>query len=171
MHYMNNLNRVLLKPRIKNLCNKVGIKNINSLVYEEMRGVIKVFLEDFLERILIITKYYQKKTITVNSVYLATEEYLLLADKIPKCEDLNKKFKACLEFPKSPFLALIKEISNDFGVDNIAVQQKAAELIQYYTERYAFKILKDAKLFMLNAKRDTLYPKDIKFIKKVSENS
>jgi histone H3/H4 len=154
-------------PRIKNLCTKVGIKNINYLTYEEIRGNIKVFLEDFLIKIIILAQYYQKKTISVNIVYMAAEEYLLLSeDKMNTCKGIPKKFTTCLEFPKAPFLRLIKEILNDLGV-SFAVQPKAAVLIQYYVERHILYLLKGARYIMLNSHRETIFPKDIKLTKTV----
>ena len=39
------LHNTLLNTRIKKISKKANIKNLNSLVYEEMRGETKVFME------------------------------------------------------------------------------------------------------------------------------
>lgn len=166
--YRDNINTALVTTRLKKLCSKAGFKSVNSLVPEEMRGIAKVFLEKFLERIAIITLYYKKKTISLNNVYQATENYLLLGKKdIPKCKDIDTKIKICLEFPKAPFKRLIKEILQDLGHFEMKIETRAADLIQYYTERHLLKALQGAKIASTNAKRETLYPRDLKSVEKI----
>jgi len=171
----------LSTTRIKKICKKVGIKNVNSLVPEEVRGEMNKFLEQFLRRIITVTQYFDKQTISVNHIYLATNNFLLLGDKkIPRCND-NKK-KICLEFSKSSFKGLIKQTINDeqygkpkdilknskFSYNNPVIGDDASQLIQYYTEQYITKILEEAKLVMKNSGRHTLYPRDIQLTIKIS---
>ena len=175
--YHNNINSALVKPRIKNLCTKAGIKQVNSLIYEEVRGITKVFLEEYLEKILKVLDYYNKTTVSVNHVQLVSKRHMLLyTKKIPKCKD-SKKIQICLEFSKAPFHRLLQEIAKDIvkydGIfrfsslysKNIRFEQEAYDLIQYYTEQYLLHLLRDAHMVMITAKRDTVYPKDLKLVR------
>ena len=172
------LHNTLLNTRIKKMSKKANIKSLNSLIYEEIRGQTKVFLEEFLRRIITVTQYYDKQTISVNHIYMAADSFLLIGkNKIPKCKELNNKMEICLEFPKTSFKKLLKQMVDDekyrkpktlhtskFSYENVIIGDDASQLIQYYTEQYMLKILSKARIVMLNAKRQTLYPKDIKIV-------
>lgn len=173
--YGSSINDVFVKPRIKNMCRKVGIQNVNSLVYEEVRGNLKVFLEELLEKILAVTLFYKRKTVGVNDVYLVMEKHLLLKKKkIPHCKE-GKKIEVCLEFARSPFHRFVREICLEHlqyspytkihDIQVMRFEEEAFDLIQYSMERYLLKLLYEGKLIALNAKRETLYPKDLKLAK------
>jgi histone H4 len=155
----------LVKSRIHNICNKVGIKRVSGLIYEEIRGIAKIFLEDFLRQIITITEYYRRRTVSINDIYMATENHLLLNEKkIPKCKN-TKKMQICLEFACAPFERLIREIGADFRTD-LRFEEEAFKLIQYYTEQYLLKLLYDASLIMKTAHRETLQPKDLQVVRR-----
>lgn len=154
----------LTDSRIKQICSKVGIKTVNHLTYEEIRGILKVFVENFLEKILIITKYYERDTVTVSDVQMATENHLILSHKkIPKCKNINK-IQVCLEFPKGSFEKFIREISHDTDPGIKRFEERALQFIQYFAEQYLLKILKAGRRTMVHAKRSTLQPKDLKLV-------
>lgn len=175
--YGSSINDVFVKPRIKNMCTKVGIKNVNSLIYEEIRGILKVFLEELLEKILTVTRFYKRKTVSVNDVYLVMEKHLLLTKKkIPHCKE-TKKIEICLEFAKAPFHRFVREICLDIlqyskymkmsDIPEMRFEEEAFDLIQYSMERYLLKLLYEGKLIASNAHRDTLYPKDLQLVKTI----
>jgi len=175
--YAGSLQDVFVKSRIKNMCTKVGIKNVNRLVYEEIRGILKVFLEELLEKILAVTLFYKRKTVSVNDVYMVMETHLLLKKKkIPHCKE-TKKMEICLEFARTPFHRYVREICLDHlqyskymkksHIQVMRFQQEAFDLIQYSMEKYLLKLLYEGKLIAMNAKRETLYPKDLKLAKSV----
>jgi histone H3/H4 len=154
----------LTDSRIKQICSKAGIKTVNHLVYEEIRGILKVFVENFLEKILILTKYYERDTVTVNDVQMAEENHLILSHKkIPKCKNTNK-IQICLEFPKPSFEKFIREISHDTDPTIKGFEKRALDIIQYYTEQYLLKILKAGRKAMAHAKRNSLQPRDLKLV-------
>ena len=109
---------------------------------------------------------------------MAANSFLLIGkNKIPKCKELNNKMEICLEFPKTSFKKLLKQMIDDekyrkpttlhtskFSYNNVIIGDDASQLIQYYAEQYMLKILSKARIVMLNAKRQTLYPKDIKTV-------
>lgn len=154
----------LTEARIKQICLKVGIKTVNFLSYDEIRGILKVFVENFLEKILIITKYYERNTVNENDVQMARENHLLLTHKkLLKCKK-TKKFQICLEFPKGSFEKFIREISHDTDPSIKRFEKRALHLIQYYAEQYLLKVLNAARKTMAHAKRSTLQPRDLKVV-------
>ena len=54
------LNRALTKPGFLRIIREFDIKNVNHLVYEELRGEMKVKLEELISQLDILLKYKQK---------------------------------------------------------------------------------------------------------------
>jgi histone H4 len=65
----------ITKPAIRRLCRRGGVKRIAGGVYEEIRGVLKVFLKLVLEHSVVIARHpkgkYNRKTIKVDDVLYA----------------------------------------------------------------------------------------------------
>lgn len=155
----------LVRSRIHHLCTKVGIPRVSGLVYEEVRGISLIFLEDFLRQITTVTEYHRRRTVSVNDIYEATENHLFLNEKkIPKCKD-KKKIEICLEFARLPFERIVRDIGADFRTD-LRFEKDAFVLIQYYTEQYLLKLLYDARLVMQNSRRSTLQPRDLQIVRR-----
>ena len=72
-----------------------------------------------------------------------------------------------LLIPKENFRRLILEISQDLAQDNIRFQKDVILLIQLWIEEYIVGICEDANLVAIHAKRETVYPEDIKLIRKI----
>jgi len=51
------------KPAIKRLARRGGIKRISGLIYEETRGVLKVFLENVIRDAVVFTEHARRKTV------------------------------------------------------------------------------------------------------------
>lgn len=156
----------LVKNQIRILCEKAGIPRISGLVYEEVRGKAQEFLRDLLRRVVILTQYYYKKTVSVNEVLMADEAQpvFLIQKKLPKCVKDVSKLQVCLVFANAPFERLIQEIAADFAVD-LRFEAEALILLQYTTEQYLLKLLHDARVVMLNCKRTTLMPRDLQVVR------
>ncbi|KAG5182893.1 histone H4, partial [Tribonema minus] len=56
---------------IRRLCRRGGVKRISKLVYEETRGVLKVFLEGIVRDAVTYTEHARRKTVTSLDVVLA----------------------------------------------------------------------------------------------------
>lgn len=56
------------KPAIRRLARRGGVKRINGAIYEEIRGVMKVFLENTIRDAVTYTEYGKRKTVTTNDV-------------------------------------------------------------------------------------------------------
>lgn len=61
----------ITKPAIRRLCRRGGVKRINKGIYEETRGVLKMFLEHVLRDAVTYTEHARRKTVTPNDVIYA----------------------------------------------------------------------------------------------------
>jgi histone H3/H4 len=59
------------KPAIRRLARRGGVKRISGLVYEETRGVLKVFLEHVIRDAVTYTEHARRKTVTAMDVVYA----------------------------------------------------------------------------------------------------
>jgi histone H4 len=61
----------ITKPAIRRLARRGGVKRISGLVYEETRGVLKVFLESVIRDAVTYTEHARRKTLTAMDVVYA----------------------------------------------------------------------------------------------------
>jgi histone H4 len=61
----------ITKPAIRRLARRGGVKRISGLVYEETRGVLKVFLEHVIRDAVTYTEHARRKTVTAMDVVYA----------------------------------------------------------------------------------------------------
>ena len=54
----------ITKPAIRRLARRGGVKRLSGLVYEETRGVLKVFLENVIRDAVTYTEHAKRKTVT-----------------------------------------------------------------------------------------------------------
>ncbi|XP_008710060.1 histone H4-like, partial [Ursus maritimus] len=59
------------KPAIRRLARRGGVKRISGLIYEETRGVLKVFLENVIRDAVTYTEHAKRKTVTAMDVVYA----------------------------------------------------------------------------------------------------
>ena len=52
----------ITKPAIRRLARRGGVKRISGLIYEETRGVLKVFLENVVRDAVTYTEHARRKT-------------------------------------------------------------------------------------------------------------
>ena len=57
----------ITKPAIRRLARRGGVKRISGLIYEETRGVLKVFLENVIRDAVTYTEHAKRKTVTTCS--------------------------------------------------------------------------------------------------------
>uniref|UniRef100_A0A8C6M0G1 Histone H4 n=1 Tax=Nothobranchius furzeri TaxID=105023 RepID=A0A8C6M0G1_NOTFU len=104
----------ITKPAIRRLARRGGVKRISGLIYEETRGVLKVFLENVIRDAVTYTEHAKRKTVTAMDVVYALKRqgrtlygfggYLVL-DKLK----LNGSFKSLPPQSKvpNPYLLVI----------------------------------------------------------------
>lgn len=61
----------ITKPAIRRLARRGGVKRISGLIYEETRGVLKVFLENVIRDAVTYTEHAKRKTVTAMDVVYA----------------------------------------------------------------------------------------------------
>ncbi|OQR85015.1 histone H4-like [Achlya hypogyna] len=61
----------ITKPAIRRLARRGGVKRISGLIYEETRGVLKVFLENVIKDSVTYTEHARRKTVTAMDVVYA----------------------------------------------------------------------------------------------------
>ena len=61
----------ITKPAIRRLARRGGVKRISGLIYEETRGVLKVFLENVIRDTVTYTEHARRKTVTAMDVVYA----------------------------------------------------------------------------------------------------
>lgn len=59
------------KPAIRRLARRGGVKRISGLIYEEVRGVLKVFLENVIRDAVTYTDHARRKTVGALDVVYA----------------------------------------------------------------------------------------------------
>ncbi|KAK4558914.1 hypothetical protein RGQ29_008249 [Quercus rubra] len=61
----------ITKPAIQHLTRRGGVKRISGLIYEETRGVLKIFLENVIRDAVTYTEHAHHKTVTAMDVVYA----------------------------------------------------------------------------------------------------
>ena len=61
----------ITKPAIRRLARRGGVKRVSGLIYEETRGVLKVFLESVISDAVTYTEHARRKTVTAMDVVYA----------------------------------------------------------------------------------------------------
>ena len=65
----------ITKPAIRRLCRRGGVKRISGLIYEEVRRVLKKFLQDVLKDAVVYTEHARRKTLTAMDVVYALKQH------------------------------------------------------------------------------------------------
>lgn len=61
----------ITKPAIRRLARRGGVKRISGLIYEEVRGVMKIFLENVIRDAVTYTEHARRKTVTAMGKLIA----------------------------------------------------------------------------------------------------
>ncbi|GMI71240.1 hypothetical protein HRI_000793300 [Hibiscus trionum] len=61
----------ITKPAIRRLARRGGVKRIIDLIYEETRGVLKIFLENMIHNVVTYTEHARRKAVTTMDVVYA----------------------------------------------------------------------------------------------------
>lgn len=64
----------ITKPAIRRLARRGGVKRLSGLVYEETRGVLRVFLEHVIRHAVMYTEHARRKTVTAMDVVYALKQ-------------------------------------------------------------------------------------------------
>ena len=61
----------ITKPAIRRMARRGGVKRISGMIYEETRGVLKVFLENVIRDAVTYADHARRKTVTALDVIYA----------------------------------------------------------------------------------------------------
>ena len=61
----------ITEPAIKRILRRGGVKRIGKMIYEEMRGILKVFLEDIIKDMIAFTEHADRKTVKLEDLEAA----------------------------------------------------------------------------------------------------
>ena len=81
----------LTKPAIRRLCHKAGIKRIDGHIYEEIRGIAKIRMEEIIKDAINLTEHQKKKVVGDDEMLAAISKFQNLAysenykNKITNC--------------------------------------------------------------------------------------
>ncbi|KAK9697925.1 hypothetical protein RND81_08G070100 [Saponaria officinalis] len=68
----------ITKPAIRRLVRRGGVKRIGGLIYEETRGMLKIFLENVIRDTVTYTEHARRKTVVVDLVLVCRSGLLVL---------------------------------------------------------------------------------------------
>ena len=72
----------LSQPAIRRLARRGGVKRISGLIYEETRGVLKIFLENVIRDSVTYTEHAKRKTVTALDVLVILYVVSLVIDTL-----------------------------------------------------------------------------------------
>src|ERR1700760_1902703 len=72
----------ITKPAIRRLARRGGVKRISGLIYEETRGVLKIFLENVIRDSVTYTEHAKRKTVTALDVLVILYVVSLVIDTL-----------------------------------------------------------------------------------------
>ena len=61
----------ITKPAIRRLARRGGVRRINGMIYEETRGVLRVFLKNVIRDAVTYTEHAKRRTVTTLDVIYA----------------------------------------------------------------------------------------------------
>jgi len=180
----------ITKDAILRIAFKAGVKSLTGLMYEELRSVIKVWLEGVIAKASAYQLYYRKKTVNegmASAALAVTADMFGWVDpslKVSVCKprsrvtgETNPALRSiryhqsqygCLVIPPTVFQRLAKELLLDYsGPEQDRFTQGALTLLQYATELYCVKILQDANLIAIGAGRQSLQPRDLQLARRI----
>lgn len=187
--------RDISNPSLKRLVYKAGIPRVSGKVYEELRGVMKVYTEEVVRLAIKVAEYKKQKTILLKDVENAISQLgsAYIAHGGKKCgayqssggkkegrkfhpgtvalREIRKIQKSdCSVLSKAPFERFVKEMVQDFSDrEPMRVSADAHRAIQAYVEQSMVSTLQDAAIIIVSAKRQTLMPKDIQAARRINK--
>lgn len=183
----------ITKSAIQRLGYKAGVRSMSGFVHDEVRGIIKIFLENVIKRAVTLAEYYQKKTVSEGLVSAALMDsgwggrWIKSGSKVKTCKTNSKKKKKqrapkgtgaveairfyqnqsnCLLIPQAAFGRVIREVGQDYAT-NLRYTKGSQELLQFATEQYMVVLLGDAQLTAIHAKRLAIIPEDLALARRI----
>lgn len=189
--FRNNI-QAITSNAVKRLARRAGVKRISGLVYEEVRGNTRVFLEDVLRSTIVRVSFTKSKTIKVKHVEpsldvamysAAISDFKCHARKRAEKKEGSKRRHhpgtvalsdirhyqkgGCLMISRAGFNRFVREIAQDFKT-GLRLSTDAALLLQYATEAHLVHLLEGANNAALHAGRTGIMPKDLQLVRHIA---
>lgn len=185
----------ITKGAIARLAHKAGVKSLSRLVYEETRGIMKIRMEDIVQKAIIIADHAGRKTIVVDDIkeamHVLGHKKMLAWDgiELKRCKTYesskkptNKKVERgvgsireirfyqkqhdCVYIAKAAFERLCKEIADDHST-SMRWSSDAVAYLQLVIEDYLVELFEDAVLCAIHGQRVTVEPKDLHLARRI----
>ena len=183
----------LTKQAIQRLLRKAGVKSASGFMYEEIRGVFLTMLDLMLQRILLFVEHEGRRTVTPSDVKRAVESiglrFFTHDETVGRCAPRKRpgpitrrrtrkgmgalrnirfyqRQSDCVYFAKTAFVRLARAtLTRDIRFNKVALDQ-----LQVFLETHVVRILENANLVAIHAKRQTVMPKDVLLARRISDN-
>ncbi|CAC5408309.1 H2A [Mytilus coruscus] len=100
----------ITKPAIRRLARRGGVKRISGLIYEETRGVLKVFLENVIRDAVTYTEHAKRKTVNaMDVVYALKRQGRRGKGGKAKAKAKSRSSRAGLQFPVGRIHRLLRK--------------------------------------------------------------
>jgi histone H4 len=137
---MENSKVLMNKPTIKRLSERAGIKSLSKEVYEDVRGLLRQFLEYVISKSIIIAQYRKHKTLERKDLVLALKvqnrypQYKYLIAEADLSVKTTTSFKTCkLEKRKS---RKTKAKPGSLAIHNIKYNQTHSDCLMFPKETF-----------------------------------
>ena len=171
----------ITKNALQRLAYKAGVKMMSGLCYEELRGVMKVFLDSKIRDALVVTQHNRRKTVTREDLVASAKGNAILNYKgvgklvggryhpgTVALRNIRHMQKSVVEYliQRAPFQRLVREIGQDFITD-LRYDPLFMDALQTLTESHLVDLLEDANLAAIHTQRTTLQPRDIQLARRI----
>ncbi|XP_058811138.1 uncharacterized protein LOC131676029 [Topomyia yanbarensis] len=162
----------ITKPAIRRLARRGGVKRISGLIYEETRGVLKVFLENVIRDAVTYTEHAKRKTVTAMDVVYALKRqgrtlygfggYGKAAKKSGKAQksivkgDKKKRKQRRKESYAIYIYKVLKQVHPDTGVSS-----KAMSIMNSFVNDIFERIANEASRLAHYNKRSTITSREV----------
>ncbi|KAK0151000.1 Histone H2B 1/2 [Merluccius polli] len=141
----------ITKPAIRRLARRGGVKRISGLIYEETRGVLKVFLENVIRDAVTYTEHAKRKTVTAMDVKGSKKAVSKTAVKGGKKRRKTRKESYAIYVYK-----VLKQVHPDTGISS-----KAMGIMNSFVNDIFERIAGEASRLAHYNKRSTITSREI----------
>ncbi|XP_024314550.1 uncharacterized protein LOC112270722 [Brachypodium distachyon] len=140
----------ITKPAIRRLARRGGVKRISGLIYEETRGVLKIFLENVIRDAVTYTEHARRKTVTAMDVVYA----------------LKRQGRTLYGFggwfsmvvPKSEKKILGADLAKKPAYVSVSVPENDAKAVQHVPDAIRSKAISGGTLLTKNWDTEQVFP-------------
>lgn len=190
--YRDSIHRIT-NAQILRLARRAGVKRISSLMYDEIRGLLKVLVEKIIVNAYFVMTHGRRKTLNVTDLQVAIDAANIqgLTSRMMVNQNVSnlktcKAFKTtskqkfanpkwlkevkhyqsntCLLLAVGPFKALVTEILREQANVGYRVPENVSKLLQAMVEAYLVTKLQESQMAAIHAKRETVKPKNLQLI-------